>query len=102
MKKLLFILLLVSSAVFAQQGNIWYFGNQAGLNFNSNPVVPLTNGAMSTNEGCASISNSSGQLLFYTDGTKAWNANHVAMPNANGTVSSGGLGGILLVPNLQL
>ena len=90
MKKLLFILFFVSGVVFAQQGNIWYFGNQAGLDFNVSPPVALTNGQMSTNEGCASISNSSGQLLFYTDGIKVWNTNHALMPNANGSVSLGG------------
>ena len=74
-----------SSAVIAQgEANIWYFGNNAGLDFNTNPPTPLTNGALNTSEGCASISNKNGALVFYTDGTTVWNTNHVAMPNGTG------------------
>jgi gliding motility-associated-like protein len=91
MKKLLlflFTMLLVciaNTSLFAQgESNIWFFGNQAGLDFNSGSPVVLNTGALSTNEGCASIANSSGVLLFYTDGITVWNSNHVPMPNGNG------------------
>ncbi|MBN8701698.1 MAG: gliding motility-associated C-terminal domain-containing protein [Bacteroidetes bacterium] len=40
---------------------------------------------MATDEGCASISNSVGQLLFYTDGRIIWNKNHTKMSLADGT-----------------
>jgi gliding motility-associated-like protein len=66
------------------QGNIWYFGIHAGLDFNTGVPVVLTNSAMSTNEGCAVISTSSGNLLFYTDGMYVYNANHLQMPNGFG------------------
>lgn len=36
---------------------------------------------MSTNEGCASIADACGALLFYTDGITVWNQNHMVMPN---------------------
>ncbi len=87
MKKnlLLFILLLLSIGCFAQgEANIWYFGDHAGLDFNSGNPVVLTNGQLNTYEGCATISNSTGQLLFYTDGITVWNKNHLIMPNGNG------------------
>jgi gliding motility-associated-like protein len=86
-KNLLFVLfiLLVSSALFAQnEGNIWYFGEYAGLDFNSGAPVALTNGSLSTNEGCASISTASGTLRFYTDGITVWNNAHNPMPNGTG------------------
>lgn len=78
-------LLLVSVETIQGQGeaNIWYFGNRAGLDFNTNPPTPLTNGALLTSEGCASISNKNGQLLFYTDGITVWTKNHTPMPNGN-------------------
>jgi hypothetical protein len=40
--------------------------------------------AISYQEGCATISNSSGQLLFYTDGITVYNRNHQVMPNGTG------------------
>lgn len=71
--------------VLAQgEANIWYFGTNAGVDFNSGSPVVLTNGALSTLEGCASISTSSGALLFYTDGVTVWNNTHSPMPNGTG------------------
>lgn len=62
----------------------WYFGINAGLDFASSPPTILTNGALVTNEGCATISDPSGNLLFYTDGSTVWNASHVPMANGTG------------------
>lgn len=70
---------------FAQgEANIWYFGNKAGLDFNSGTPVALTNGQLNTEEGCATLSDSNGQLLFYTDGVIVYNRNHHVMLNGNG------------------
>lgn len=66
------------------EANIWYFGNHAGLDFNSGVPVALTNGQLVTDEGCATLSNSAGQLLFYTDGTTIYDKNHQIMPNGTG------------------
>jgi gliding motility-associated-like protein len=82
---LLFILLFLSIGCFAQgEANIWYFGNKAGLDFNSGSPVALTDSQMVTDEGCAVLSNSAGQLLFYTDGSTVWNKNHQVMQNGSG------------------
>lgn len=62
----------------------WYFGNKAGLDFNDISPVALTDGMINTNEGCSSIADSSGQLLFYTDGITVWNKNHSVMAGGNG------------------
>lgn len=61
----------------------WFFGQFAGLNFSSRSPVAQT-GALNTLEGCASISNDKGALLFYTDGSTVWNRNHEVMPNGEG------------------
>ncbi|MEO5674219.1 MAG: gliding motility-associated C-terminal domain-containing protein [Chitinophagales bacterium] len=80
-----FIFFLLSGKTFAQkEANIWYFGNYAGVDFNSGAPVVLTNSSMSAFEGCASIANHNGQLLFYTDGMKVWNKNHQVMVNGTG------------------
>ena len=78
-------LLLESAVSYGQkEGNIWYFGNFAGIDFNSGAPVALTNGALATDEGCSSISDDMGNLLFYTDGISVWNRNHVRIPNGFG------------------
>jgi hypothetical protein len=66
------------------QNKIWYFGDHAGLNFNSGSPVALLTGQLNTAEGCSSISDNTGTLLFYTDGQKVWNRNHIVMPNGFG------------------
>jgi hypothetical protein len=83
------ILIFCSSTLFAQkETNIWYFGEYAGLDFNMGFPVALTNGQLSTLEGCATISDSNGNLLFYTDGTTVWNRNHSIMMNGTGLKGS--------------
>ena len=67
-----------------QRFNNWYFGNKAGVTFASGAPVALTNSQMITTEGCASISDASGNLMFYTDGISVWNRNHVVMSNGTG------------------
>jgi gliding motility-associated-like protein len=39
---------------------------------------------LNTFEGCATISDNNGDLLFYTDGMVVYNKNHVLMPNGSG------------------
>ena len=78
------IILIATLAAKAQQANIWYFGDRAGLNFNTTPPTALTNSQMITHEGCATVSDSTGNLLFYTDGRNVWNRNHQIMPNGSG------------------
>ncbi|MCO6175242.1 T9SS type B sorting domain-containing protein [Flavobacterium sp. NRK F10] len=84
-KGLFYLIMLISSFAFSQgEANIWYFGQNAGLDFNSGSPVALTNGQLNTLEGCATISDSSGNLLFYTDGITVWDKNHAVMPNGAG------------------
>ncbi len=88
MRNSLFIYLLLFSfctnAQDIKRTAIWYFGQNAGINFNTTPPTPLTDGAMDTKEGCATICDTSGNLLFYTNGEKIWNKNHQIMENGNG------------------
>lgn len=79
------VLLLASFSSHAQkQYNQWYFGYGAALNFNSGSPVPLLNNAITTDEGGASISDSAGNLLFYTNGEVVMNRLHQQMPNGSG------------------
>ena len=81
---ILFILSLFQYSQAQKQGNIWYFGQNAGLDFNKEPVEALTDGQLNTDEGCATISDANGKLLFYTDGKTVWNKNHQVMFNGTG------------------
>ena len=82
MRKLILIFVLISGiSCFSQkEASNWYFGNNAGLHFNTDgSVTALTNGNLSTIEGCASISDTNGNLQFYTDGITVYNKNHAIM-----------------------
>ncbi|MBN2682945.1 MAG: hypothetical protein JXR58_10590 [Bacteroidales bacterium] len=97
-----FLLLLISIGFFLvdsscqKQGNIWYFGNMAGVNFNDNPPTALFDGQTYLtsfsphNEGCSTISDSAGNLLFYSNGEVLFDRNHDVMPNGQllGHISS--------------
>ena len=73
---------------FAQkEANWWHFGDRAVLHFDSSkttgprakPPSPLI-----TFVGSASISDSIGNLLFYTNGTTVWDRNNRIMTNGTG------------------
>jgi hypothetical protein len=75
--------LLLAVVVHAQPAaKNWAFGNKGGLTFTPTPVAFTS--AINTLEGSASISDQSGNLLFYTDGSKVWNKNNAVMPNGTG------------------
>lgn len=102
MKKLLYFLFLFFALnTFSQkEANFWYFGFNAGLDFTDCNPVALNNGQLSTFEGCSTISNSSGNLLFYSDGTTVWNKNHDIMPGGTGlNGNSSSAQSALFVPN---
>jgi hypothetical protein len=64
-----------------QNANYWYFGNNAGINFNEQPPVAVSDGQLVTPAGAATISDQNGDLLFYTDGNIVYDRDHVQMDN---------------------
>ena len=103
-KQLLFLILILQLPLFtfAQlEASKWLFGQNAGIDFKGETPSLITNSRISTTEGCASISDKSGNLLFYTDGISVWNKNHALMPNGyelNGDPSSTQSGVIVPLP----
>lgn len=78
--------LFVTSTAYTQKHfNNWYFGDSAGVTFNTKSGEPaaLLNGVLKTIEGCSSISDNDGRLLFYTDGVTVWNRLHQVMKNGD-------------------
>lgn len=79
------IFLFILSIGYAQkEANVWYFGNKAGLDFNSGSAVVLEDGVLDSFEGVSTICDSDGNLLFYTDGITVYNKNHLIMQNGTG------------------
>ncbi|MBK7391088.1 MAG: T9SS type A sorting domain-containing protein [Bacteroidetes bacterium] len=84
-----FLLILISFSANAQKyGNTWYFGDKAGMHFNNCNPIPVTTSNIDGFEGCATYNDTSGQVLFYTNGEKVWNRLNNVMPN--GQISSSG------------
>ena len=96
MKRLLYIvlglLLTIHFTISAQlESSKWVFGNGVGVDFVSGHPISFTGSKMRTTEGCSSVSDFKGNLLFYTDGVSVWNKNNELMPNGknlNGSFSS--------------
>ena len=82
---LILTLTLQTPFVFGQlQNNNWVFGYGVRVNFSGPIPVGSSNAAINSNESTASVSDpNTGQLLFYTDGRKVWNANNQVMPNGS-------------------
>jgi len=105
---LIWILLFVatnSHQCFAQNERInWYFGDKAGMSFlapDGSPT-PLLNSQMFAAEGSSVISDSKGNLLFYTNSKDIWNKNHTEMLNGkslNGNSTSSQAAVIVPNPN---
>ena len=95
---LLLLLIFFSAVAFAQnkESYNWYFGNHAGMTWNNTQTIndngkilnnlptPLTGCAMNQHEGSFTVSNTKGDLMFYSNGITIWNKNHTVMPNGSG------------------
>lgn len=81
------VFFIFSGSAFAQYGfpynKVWTFGYKSGLDFNSGSPLPVTSGydTATITGGNASVCDATGQLLFYSNGYKVYNRNHVLMPN---------------------
>jgi hypothetical protein len=82
---LLFLFIAIKS-IGQLEYSKWYFGNYAGLDFTTSPPTTLQNSAMVADEGCASISDLSGNFLFYTNGQTVWDKTHVIMQNGSNLI----------------
>src|ERR1035437_1759689 len=93
--KLTFLFLLCLSLCFGQkQDNNWYFGDSAGINFNSGFPIAILNGRVNSLEISSTISDKNGNLLFYAGAKKissntsdlfltTWNRNNQILLNGD-------------------
>ncbi len=90
-KFIILFLFIISPLLHSQkEAYNWNFGEYAGITFNTNDLNPiaLLNSVMATEEGCATISDEKGRLLFYTDGMTVWDRNNTVMPGGNNLLGS--------------
>ena len=82
---ILFFFCFYSTFCFSQaEASVWYFGENAGPKFHPDgSVTPLVDGKLNTLKGCATLSDSNGDLMFYTDGITIYNKNHQVMLNGS-------------------
>jgi gliding motility-associated-like protein len=81
---ILFLAAFAHAVCAAQpQHGFWAFGFGAGIDHSSGAPVTLST-PLSTDEGCTSICDASGQLLFFTNGERVWDRDHNVMPNGSG------------------
>ena len=86
-RRLILVIISFCNTLLPCQTNIfnnWYFGDHANITFNTVPPSYTLGSAINSIESCASISDSNGVLLFYSDGVNVYNKNHTQMPNGFG------------------
>ncbi len=100
-KFILLFLILNGLSMKAQYQNAnWYFGEGAGINFNSITPTVLNDGQTSEQfVATASVSDIQGNLIFYTDGRSVFDMNHNLMQNGdNSILCSQGKQSVVIVP----
>ncbi|WOI23893.1 T9SS type A sorting domain-containing protein [Nonlabens ulvanivorans] len=86
-----FFVLFISFFSFSQKESAWWvFGDGAAIEFTDTGIQNRSNNTnivtsnFNTDEGCSSISDSQGNLLFFTDGSSIFDRNGSIMPNGSG------------------
>ena len=76
----------LSAQYYTYQNKVWAFGSNVGLDFTTGSPVEIST-SINTGEGCASVCDSLGHLLFYSDGKKVYNKTGAIMPSGSSVVS---------------
>ena len=103
---LIFLVSFYSQFIFSQkENNNWMIQENLGISFNTDPVTILSESAIGISvEGKTTVSNSNGELLFYSDGEKVWNRQHEVCStcdNLNGNRSTAQGVYVITVPNFE-
>ncbi len=85
---------------FLKANSVWAVTTGGGVDFNYTPPKSLST-SVYVGEGYASVADpETGELLFYSDGRRVWNALHKVMPNGGDLSGNRGSGiqGVLIMP----
>lgn len=88
MKRLLLMFLLIPFLILAQPPEYSYQVVASNNSLKFPAFLPILGTQLSNNEGSSSIANSSGNLLYYSDGVKVWNGFNVQLPNGFGLLGN--------------
>ncbi len=104
---LVFALILPLFCTAQNRGNIWCFGDSAGIDFNNmNNPVPIST-ALRSRGSCASIADTSGNLLFYANdrsgfpgdySTLVYNSLNNVMPHGDSIIGEAWYNEIIIIP----
>lgn len=75
------LFLALPAGLMAQFAQDWRFGYSARILFNSTPPQGAPNSQLFSDDGCISVTNPSGQTLFYSSGEAVYNRNNLVMTN---------------------
>ncbi len=100
--KIIALIIFLPLLVYSQEeANHWFFGEYAGLDFSSGSPISRLDGDLVSLEGCASISDTYGNLLFYTNGVEVWNSSHSIMPNGTGLLGDISTSQVIIIPKIK-
>lgn len=82
----IFLFFILTFCLNAQKESYnWYFGNNAGITFAPGSIAKtITDGSLVSEAGCTAISDSLGNILFYSNGNMVWDKTHNVMSNGSG------------------
>lgn len=66
--KFIFLFSYQTTLLAQKQADNWFFGERLGLSFGTGEPIPISGSQMLASEGCISLSDSNGHLLFYSNG----------------------------------
>ncbi len=109
MKKIIFILILFNTLnSFSQNRNsVWCFGDSALIDFSDTSNIIVGSCGLDTRGSCASISNQTGELLFYAftraamggNTTLVFDSTHQVMQNGDNIIGRGWYNELVIIPN---
>lgn len=84
---------------FIHANNIWTFPDSSGLDFTSGtPGLPVSSSSHGADGSASACDPATGDLLFYSDGDKCYDASNQVMPNGDGILAGDGPQAVCIVP----
>lgn len=96
---LLFYLSIPFFLLAQGENNIWYLGEDFGIDFNGDHARAISDGKIPPLSGIGTTAcDKNGNLLFYTNGLTVWDRNHQVMPNGSDLEGYRVLSSAIIIP----